>query len=79
MEIFLGSHHFLSIMKHTPPPLVLPASALLSLCKTEKLSDGENQRTKPNQSQLQLLDNEYFNIDIFQVIEVRNLCIMTTN
>ncbi len=40
MEIFLGSHHFLLIMKHTPPPLVLPASAVLSIRKTEKLSDG---------------------------------------
>ncbi len=39
-EIFLGSHHFLLIMKHTPPPLVLPASAVLSIRKTEKLSDG---------------------------------------
>ncbi len=36
MEIFLGSHHFLLIMKHTPPPLVLPASAVLSIHKTEK-------------------------------------------
>ncbi len=27
--IFLGSHHFLLIMKHTPPPLVLPASAVI--------------------------------------------------
>ncbi len=40
MEIFLGSHHFLLIKKHTPPPLVLPASAVLSIRKTEKLSDG---------------------------------------
>ncbi len=40
MEIFLGSHHFLLIMKHTPPPLDLPASAVLSIRKTEKLSDG---------------------------------------
>ncbi len=40
MEIFLGSHHFLVIMKHTPPPLVFPASAVLSIRKTEKLSDG---------------------------------------
>ncbi len=40
MEIFLGSHHFLLIMKHTPPPLVFPASAVLSIRKTEKLSDG---------------------------------------
>ncbi len=40
MEIFLGSHHFKLIMKHTPPPLDLPASAVLSICKTEKLSDG---------------------------------------
>ncbi len=39
-DIFLGSHHFLLIMKHTPPPLVLPASAVLSIHKTEKLSDG---------------------------------------
>ncbi len=27
-------------MKHTPPPLDLPASAVLSIRKTEKLSDG---------------------------------------
>ncbi len=40
MDIFLGSHHFLLIMKHTPPPLVFPASAVLSIHKTEKLSDG---------------------------------------
>ncbi len=40
MEIFLGSHYFLLIMKHTPPPLVFPASAVLSIRKTEKLSDG---------------------------------------
>ncbi len=40
MEIFLGSHHFLLIMKHTPPPSVFPASAVLSIRKTEKLSDG---------------------------------------
>ncbi len=40
MEIFLGSHHFLLIMKHTPPPLVFSASAVLSIRKTEKLSDG---------------------------------------
>ncbi|XP_067306963.1 ribonuclease inhibitor-like [Pseudorasbora parva] len=40
MEMFLGSHHFLFIMKHTPPPLVLPASAVLSIRKTEKFSDG---------------------------------------
>ncbi len=40
MEIFLGSHHFLLIMKHTPPPLIFPASAVLSVRKTEKLSDG---------------------------------------
>ncbi len=40
VEIFLGSHHFLLIMKHTPPPLDLPASAVLSIRKTEKLSDG---------------------------------------
>ncbi len=39
-EIFLGSHYFLLIMKHTPPPLDLPASAVLSIRKTEKLSDG---------------------------------------
>ncbi len=36
----LGSHHFLLIMKHTPPPLVFPALAVLSIRKTEKLSDG---------------------------------------
>ncbi len=35
MEIFLGSHHFLLIKKHTPPPLVFPASAVLSIRKTE--------------------------------------------
>ncbi len=40
MEIFLGPHHFLLIKKHTPPPLVFPASAVLSIRKTEKLSDG---------------------------------------
>ncbi len=40
MEMLLGSHHFLLIVKHTPPPLVLPASAVLSIRKTEKLSDG---------------------------------------
>ncbi len=40
MEIFLGSHHFLLIMKHTPPPLFFPASAVLSIRKTEKSSDG---------------------------------------
>ncbi len=40
MEIFLASHHFLLIMKHTPPPLVFPASAVLSIRKTEHLSDG---------------------------------------
>ncbi len=40
MEIFLESHHFLLIKKHTPPPLVFPASAVLSIRKTEKLSDG---------------------------------------
>ncbi len=27
-------------MKHTPPPLFFPASAVLSIRKTEKLSDG---------------------------------------
>ncbi len=40
MEIFLGSHHVLLIVKHTPPPLFFPASAVLSIRKTEKLSDG---------------------------------------
>ncbi len=43
MEILLGSHHFLLIMKHTPPPLVLPASGVLGCSVrliTEKLSDG---------------------------------------
>ncbi len=40
MEIFLGSHHFLLLTKHNPPPLVLPALAVLSIRKTEKLSDG---------------------------------------
>ncbi len=40
MEIFLGSHHFLLIMKHTSPPLVLKASAVLPIRRTEKLSDG---------------------------------------
>ncbi len=39
MEIFLGSHHFLLIMKHTSPPLVLKASAVLPIRRTEKLSD----------------------------------------
>ncbi len=28
MEKLLGSHHFLLIMKHTPPPLVLPACSV---------------------------------------------------
>ncbi len=36
----LGSHHFLLMKKHTPPPLFFPASAVLSIRKTEKLSDG---------------------------------------
>ncbi len=40
MEIFLGSHHFLLIMKHTPPLLDLPALAVLSIRIKEKLSDG---------------------------------------
>ncbi len=40
MEKFLGSHHFLLIMKLTPSPLFLPASAVLLIRKTEKLSDG---------------------------------------
>ncbi len=40
MEMFLGSHHFLLMKKHTPPPLFFPASAVLSIRKTEKLSDG---------------------------------------
>ncbi len=40
MEIFLGSDHFLLIMKHTPPPLFFSASAVLSIRKTEKLSDS---------------------------------------
>ncbi len=40
MEMLLGSHHFLLIMKHTPPPLVLPVSAVLAIRKTEKLSDS---------------------------------------
>ncbi len=40
MEMLLGSHHFLLIKKNTPPPLVFPASAVLSIRKTEKLSDG---------------------------------------
>ncbi len=40
MEMLLGSHHLLMIMKHTAPPLVLPGSAVLSIRKTEKLSDG---------------------------------------
>ncbi len=29
-----------SVRAHTPPPLVFPASAVLSIRKTEKLSDG---------------------------------------
>ncbi len=37
MEIFLGSHHFLLIMKHTPPPLIFPASAVLSFRKNRKV------------------------------------------
>ncbi len=40
MDIFLGSHHFLLIMKHTTPLLDIPALAVLSTRKTEKLSDG---------------------------------------
>ncbi len=40
MAMLLGSHHFLLIMKHTPPPLVFPASTVLSIRKTERLSDG---------------------------------------
>ncbi len=36
----MGSHHFLLIIKHTPPPLFFPASAVLLIRKTEKLSDG---------------------------------------
>ncbi len=40
MEIFLGSHHFLLIMKHTHSPLDLPALAVLTIRKTKKLSDG---------------------------------------
>ncbi len=36
----LTLNHFLLIMKHTPPPLVLLASAVLSIRKTEKLLDG---------------------------------------
>ncbi len=40
MEIFLWSHHFLLIMKHTPPPLILLALAVLSIRKTEHLSDS---------------------------------------
>ncbi len=46
MEIFLGSHHFLLIMKHTPPPSVFPASAVLSIRKTEKLSDSVRDRRR---------------------------------
>ncbi len=40
IEIFLGSHHFMLIMKPTPPPLVLPSSVVLSIRKTEKLTDS---------------------------------------
>ncbi len=40
MEMLLGSHHFLLIMKHTHPPLVFPALVVLSIHKTKKLSDG---------------------------------------
>ncbi len=40
MDIFLGSHHFLLIMKHTTPLLDIPTLAVLSTRKTEKLSDG---------------------------------------
>lgn len=40
VKIFLGSHHFLLLMKYTPPPLDLPASADLSIRKTEKFPDG---------------------------------------
>ncbi len=35
-----GVTPFLLMKKHTPPPLVFPASAVLSIRKTEKLSDG---------------------------------------
>ncbi len=34
-----GTFHFLLIMKHTPPPLVFPASAVLYIRKTENVSD----------------------------------------
>ncbi len=40
MEIFLGSHHFLLIMKHNSPSLVLLASAVLSFRKSEKSLDN---------------------------------------
>ncbi len=46
MEIFLGPHHFLLIKKHTPPPLVLPASAVLSIRKTENLRSLPNKTDK---------------------------------
>ncbi len=55
MEIFLGSHHFLLIMKHTPPPLVFPASAVLSIRKTEKLSDGVAAETYPGSKIVHLI------------------------
>ncbi len=42
-----GVTPFLLIMKHTPPPLDLPASAVLSIRKTEKLSDGVQQCLEP--------------------------------
>ncbi len=40
MEIFLGSHHFLLIMKHTPPPLVYRPRLFCPSVKQKTLSDG---------------------------------------
>lgn len=35
VEMLLASHHFLFTMRHTPPPLVLFDSAVLSVQSTE--------------------------------------------
>ncbi len=62
MEIFLGSHHFLLIMKHTPPPLVLPASAVLSIRKTENVAFFLRRR-EPCFSQTKDVTVTYFPLD----------------
>lgn len=38
--MLFASHHLVFTMKHTPPPLVLLASAVLSMRIMEKKSDG---------------------------------------